>query len=298
MKVLVVYGGYGLSPEAEVSERSGEAVVRWMKTTPNEVEGFVLNNDNLPELLQKVLVVDFVIPVLHGHFGESGHIQQILEDAQVEFLGSRVDASELCWDKFRYKQFLNENNILVPQGGRISALTELNQIPMPFVLKSNKGGSSIGVWIVRDLDDLQHLKEEELLSSGDLIWEEFIEGHEITVGVFRDEVLPVVEIIPPEEAWFDYENKYNGKTTEALPPINILDSLQKQAQELALVIHNLCGCRDLTRTDMIVKGEKIYVLETNTMPGMTEESLFPKMILATGRTMEDFAKEIFNGQST
>jgi D-alanine-D-alanine ligase len=125
-----------------------------------------------------------------------------------------------------------------------------------------------------------------------MLLEELIDGQEITVAVLADKVLPVIEIIPPQDAEFDYENKYNGKTQELCPPQHISEDIQKQAQELALRIHKELGLRDFSRTDIMIRrsDSKLFVLETNTIPGLTDQSLLPKAAAVGGINMPTFVK--------
>ena len=112
------------------------------------------------------------------------------------------------------------------------------------------------------------------------------------MGILGDVALPVAEIIPPENRWFDYEVKYNNTTQENIPPKYISEGIQKQAQELALKVHNLCGCRHLSRVDMILKDNQFFVLEINTLPGMTPESIYPKSAKAIGLEMPGLVKQL------
>src|SRR5690606_10823778 len=138
-------------------------------------------------------------------------------------------------------------------------------------LKPNDEGSSLGTQIVRQPNEVSHKEREVLLNKFPImIAEELIEGPEITVGVFDNKALPVIEIVPPENGEFDYDNKYNGKTQKILPPINVSADLQKRAQDLAVLIQPLAGCSGATRTDFMIKYDQLYVLENNTIPGLTE----------------------------
>jgi D-alanine-D-alanine ligase len=119
-----------------------------------------------------------------------------------------------------------------------------------------------------------------------LLLEALIAGTEITVGMLGEQPLPVIEIIPPEHGEFDYENKYNGQTQELCPPVHVSPELQQAAQQLAQQVHELCGCRDFSRTDIIIDAEQqLWVLEINTIPGMTDQSLLPKAASVAGITM-------------
>lgn len=283
-KVLVLAGG--TSPEREVSLRSGASVHQALIKAGYEVTSVDTKNglENLP--LQDV---DVVFPALHGEGGEDGKLQTFLEAKRIPFVGTGSAASALCYDKARYAKLLKQNHILEPQTELVDLAsfqrTELSK--SPFVLKPNDGGSSIDTFIVRDL----HEKDDAAITAafethGQLLLQELIEGDELTVAVLGEEALPVIEIIPPEAEEFDYENKYNGATQELCPPKNVSQAVQNQARQIALKVHQMTGCRDMSRTDIMVSSAgRQYVLETNTIPGLTDQSLLPKAAAVAGYDM-------------
>lgn len=250
----------------------------------------VAQHDPAPHLDEALVkTADVVFSVLHGKHGEDGEMQAQLDTLGVPYVGSGEAASRLCFDKWQYKQLLIKNNLLTPQGALLHD-ENLQQHPLaqkPFVLKPYDGGSSVDTFIVRDPATADFTTMQRALEQhGRMLLEALIEGTEITVGVLGTSALPVIEIIPPSGAEFDYENKYNGQTQELCPPPHVSDELQKQAQALALQIHTLCGCRHYSRTDIMITPEgKLQVLETNTLPGMTDQSLIPKAAAAEGITM-------------
>ncbi len=289
MNILVIYGGYGLSREAEVSERSGLQVLQVCKKAGLDALGFKLTKDNLNKLQSQIGKYDAVFPVLHGEFGEDGQIQKRLDELKVAYVGSGAKSSELCFDKVATKEVLKTNSINTPQWVLIKSKEDISKIKYPVVLKPIRGGSSIGIVVAKSIDDLSKLDITEKLLA-----EEYIDGQELTVGILDNQALPVVEIIPSKGEWFDYENKYNESTQENVPPKYISLDIQQQARQLALRVHKLCGCRHLSRVDMILKNNQLYVLEINTMPGMTEESLYPKSAKAAGYPMSELVTELIN----
>lgn len=284
--VLVLAGGS--SPEREVSLRSGAAVATALRTDGHTVTS-ADPAEGLEQLLPQLKSVDVVFPALHGEGGEDGVLQKFLEDHGIAFVGSGSEASALCYDKDRYTKLLEQHNLLVPKTILVSsaefAVSEL--ITQPFALKPNDGGSSIDTFIVRDVAHKDDTAIAQAFSvHGKMLLQELILGTETTVAVAGDESLPVIEIIPPEAQEFDYENKYNGTTQELCPPLNVTEELQKQAQDLALKIHILTGCQDMSRTDiMIDTSGLLHVLETNTIPGLTDQSLLPKAAATAGYDM-------------
>lgn len=291
--VIVLSGGN--SSEREVSLRSGKAVHEALLTAGHQSTNLDFSGDfnNYLELLTSC---DVVFPVLHGAGGEDGVVQLELEKNNIKFVGAGSSSSSLCFDKWRYKQLALDHGLLVPLGELVDAeaFSSSSLINNPFVLKPYDGGSSVDTLIVRNVQNLDHAMVENLFANHPkMLLEELISGVEITVGVLGDLALPPVEIIPPASGEFDYENKYNGSSQELCPPENVSKDLQKQPQNIALEIHKLCGCRDLSRSDFIITPTgKIYLLETNTLPGMTEQSLFPKEASVTGLAMPDLVDQL------
>jgi D-alanine-D-alanine ligase len=247
---------------------------------------------------EKIVDCDVIFPVLHGSGGEDGTLQAKLEKQGVKFVGSDTRASKICFNKWNYKQLLQKSNLLTPKGNLIDKLGfDSNQLTaQPFVLKPVDGGSSIDTFIVRDPTKIPHIAIAETFDRHpSMLLEELIEGSELTVGILGEQALPIIQIIPPENGEFDYENKYNGASQEIISPKNIDPKIQRAAQDLALKAHRLTGCRDFSRTDMIVDRQgKIFVLETNTIPGMTDQSLYPKMANAAGLSMPELVTKLVN----
>lgn len=287
MSSVIVLAG-GNSDERAVSLRSGAAVAAALKRSGHRVSQ-VDPADGLTAANFKN--TDVVFPALHGAGGEDGAVQAKLDDFGVPYVGSGAEASKLCFDKWQYKQLLVKQGLPNPRGDLVdeTRFWQSNLIKNPFILKPNDGGSSIDNLLVREpASQLDKAKVRALFENHPrMLLEELVEGVEITIAVLGDKPLPVIEIIPPPSGEFDYANKYNGQSQELCPPRHVDESVQSAAQALALRIHELTACRDFSRTDMIIKpGGELYVLETNTIPGMTGESLFPKAAAAAGITMD------------
>jgi len=284
-KIAVIAGGF--SDERAVSLRSGAAVTAALKDA-----GYDADQLDLPaklDDLQHILVgYDAVFPVVHGKGGEDGTLQSWLETHQIAYAGPDSAASKLCFDKWRYGQLLADNGFLMPQGELVTSQSWQQSaiVKGPFVLKPNDGGSSIDTFIVHqpELAD-QSAINGAFARHGEMLLQELIEGTEITIGVLLDEALPVIEIVPPSGQEFDYENKYNGATQEICPPQSVSEDLQTQARDISLKIHRLTGCRDFSRTDIILANDQLYILETNTIPGFTDQSLLPKAAAVAGYSM-------------
>ncbi len=294
MANIIVLAG-GTSDEREISLRSGAAVARALKKAGHQVETLD-PADGLDKLLPQLQQADAAFPALHGKGGEDGTVQKFLEDNDIRYVGPDGRASELCFDKARYTELLHQNGLPAPDTELVKYQEYLRSglRRKPFVLKPNDGGSSIDTFIVRDTVNADEVAIMEAFERHKiLLLQELIEGDEITVALLGDEPLPAIEIIPPEGGEFDYENKYNGQTQELCPPAHVSQDAQKQAQRLALEIHQLTGCRDMERTDiMVAPSGDLCVLETNTIPGLTDESLLPKAAGEAGYDMPSLCDKL------
>jgi len=285
-KVHVICGGE--SKERGVSLRSGQAVADALSEAGYDVA--VLDTTDSDDA---IVNCEVIFPVLHGVGGEDGQFQERLEKLGVKFVGSGSEASRLCMDKATYRTQMIAAGFRMAEGAAMT-IDEYNASSVrlsPHVVKPVEGGSSIDTLIVRDPGQIDSTVVAECFARYDhMIVEELIEGTEITVGVLGDSALPIIEIIPPESGEFDYENKYNGATQELCPPLHVSEALQQQAQALTVRVHHAAGCRDLSRTDYIISPDgKFYLLETNTIPGMTAQSLYPKMSKTAGVDFPELA---------
>ena len=283
-KIHVLAGGN--YSEREVSLRSGAAV-----TAALQKAGYddVTLLDPATTSIDDIAACDVVFPALHGTGGEDGTLQAQLEERGVAFVGSGSAASALCFDKWRYREFVEAYELPMAAGALVQADNYQTHTLAsgPYVLKPLEGGSSIDTYIVRDPAHAAHAQIAETFHRHPtMLMEQLIIGTELTVGVLEQRALPVIEIIPPADGEFDYENKYNGATQELCPPIHVSSQVQQAAQALALRVHQETGCRDFSRTDIMCDAAgHLYLLETNTLPGMTDQSLFPKMAAAEGLDM-------------
>lgn len=285
MKILVLGGGN--SPEREVSIRSARAVANAARQAGFEVEE--ADPAESFSILDNLAKNTIVLPILHGENGEDGIVQAEMEKRGLAFLGSDSRSSKNCFDKWQTRLMLEKANILMPDAAEVTSETYKNHLlsKQPHVLKVINGGSSIGTLIVRNPGGV---KPEQVAEVFDMenraVLEKLIEGIEITVPILDHSSLPVIEIVPPQSLEFDYENKYNGATQEIVPPKSISAKIQKQAQKLTEQIHQIMGCRHLSRTDFMVDTNgKLFTLEINTMPGLTDQSLYPKAAAVAGLSM-------------
>jgi D-alanine-D-alanine ligase len=291
-RILVLQGG--ASSERAVSLRSGANITKQLEVLGYDV---VVADPADADFDISLLAIDcdMVLPMLHGAGGEDGVLQRDLELLGKPFLGSGSAACQLTFDKELYREFATRQGIRMA-AGEVVTRAQFDVSPLraqPYVLKPVDGGSSVDTVILHDLanePDASYF--DELFGRNQtMLLEALIEGQELTVGVLGDEALPVILIQPPEGEEFDYENKYNGRTQEIVNPAQVASEVQTAAQALALQLHELTGCEHLSRSDMIVTPDgELYVLETNTIPGMTEQSLFPKAAAAAGYGMAELVK--------
>ena len=294
MKVGVIAGG--ISSEREVSLRSGQAVFNALK----ELGYNVVFIDADRELCKKIKVekIDVAFIVLHGGWGENGGIQGMLEVMGISYTGSGVLASALAMDKEATKKIFLYHGIPVPpfrviyKQEYLSSAFVFKDVSLPCVVKPAQEGSSVGVSVVKNETELKFAFEEAFKYGERAIVEKFIEGKEIHIGVLGDRVLGGVEV-RPKKRFYDYEAKYTKGLTEYILPPEIDSDLYEKLKTLGLKAHKVLGCKGGTRVDMIVDGDgNPYVLEVNTIPGMTETSLLPKIASLAGYDFKSLVKEI------
>lgn len=236
--------------------------------------------------------IDVAFIALHGNDGEDGKIQSLLEFRGIPYTGSNVLSSALAMHKAKSKEFFRNNGIstanwflLEPDDdaslSRLSAMVD-RVTDYPVVVKPNDGGSTVGLTIVNDADGLVEATALARRYSKDVIFEEFIEGREVTVGVLDREALPVVEI-RPKSGIYDYTNKYTSGRTEYFCPADLPLAISEELQTLALKAHTILGCSGYSRVDFRLDEQgEAWCLEVNTLPGMTSTSLLPKGAKAAG----------------
>ena len=299
--VLVLMGG--MSEEREVSLRSGTAVLKALKNLGYAAEGIDLQPDTMQKIID--LHPDVVFLALHGKYGEDGTIQGLLEILGIPYTGSGVASSAICMNKVLSKKLFQYENIptapfVVLRQGYVPDEEELysqleEQFAFPMVVKAAGQGSSIGTRIVRSREDLPDAVKEAFKYDTELLVEKYIEGVEVTVPVIgnqQPEALPVIEITAVNE-FYDYESKYTPGMCEHIIPARINEAHRQLVEEISLLTYTAMGCRGFARVDLIIdKQGQPYVLEVNTIPGMTEMSLVPDSARAAGYSFEDLVEKI------
>lgn len=299
-KIVVLMGGP--SAEREVSLHTGSAILAALIEKGYNAVGVELDPPRLFEQL-KENGCQVVFNAIHGKFGEDGYLQGALELMGMPYTGSGVLASAVAMDKVVSKQLFSINNISTPRAktytksdqSRDLASEIAAEFSIPVVVKSAAQGSSIGVSIVERKEDLKAAIVEAFTYSVNILVEEFIKGRELTVAIWgkeQIEALPVIEIAP-HSGKYDYQSKYTKGATEYIVPAKLDAMLTKTVQELAVRAALALGCDGIARVDIMLGEDNTpYVLEVNTVPGMTATSLVPKAAGAVGFSFADLCEKI------
>lgn len=313
IKVGVLRGGP--SSEHEISLLSGGAVLSNLKEDRFQGVDIFIDKEGIwhvrgipmsPE--QALLGIDVAINVIHGQYGEDGTIQKILDRVGVPYSGAGVFASALSLNKPLTKEVLSREGVRMPRHRVLKVSPNLESeareafraFSPPIIIKPASAGSSVGMKLAKTFDEFWDGVKSAFHHSREVMVEEYIKGKEATVGIVEGlrgekyyKLLPI-EIVPPKGIdFFDFENKYNGKTMERVPG-NFTKSETAELQHMAEVAHKALNLRDYSRSDFIVSPRGVYFLESNSAAGvgLTKESLLPKALAAIGVSFEDFLEHV------
>lgn len=283
LRVAVLYGGD--SAEREVSLHSGRAVAAALTNLGYEISlldltDHLVGKGRLPIGLGASRP-DVAFLALHGTHAEDGAIQGLLELLHIPYTGSGIQASAIAMDKALTKLVLGSHGIRVPKGVLLESPDQPFALRPPLIVKPNAQGSTVGLSFVERSGDVCSAILRAFAYDEKVLVEEWIQGTEISTPVLNGEALLPVEIVP-KGGRYDFESKYAPGATEEIIPARIGDNLISEAQQIALKAHRALGCEGATRTDAIVRGEEIIVLEVNTLPGLTPTSLLPNSAAACG----------------
>jgi D-alanine-D-alanine ligase len=289
-KIAVLMGGPG--SERRVSLASGAGVAKALRELGADVSEVDVEG------------TDFTIPagteiafnVIHGTFGEDGQVQRFLEARGVRYTGEGVAGSELAIDKIATKQRLVERGVPT---ARFEILHDGAQptLPLPFVIKAPREGSSVGIYIIHEAAELPSALAEAWKFGPELMVEQFVKGRELTVGVVGDLALPIIEIVAKKD-FYNFENKYpflnpNAAGADHFCPAALSDDLTRRVQEIALAAHRALELEAYSRVDLLLtESDEPYVLEVNTIPGMTPSSLLPEAAAAVGISYPELCRRI------
>ena len=290
-KIAVLMGGPG--SERDVSLATGRGVSKALRSLGAEVVEVDVHDENfaLPK------DVDLAFITIHGTFGEDGQLQEILEERGVPYTGDGVEASRAAFDKILSKEKFREYDVVTPEWEVIEA-GQRPTISVPLVVKPARQGSTVGVVIVKDASELDSAMAEAAKYDRKLLIEKFVSGRELTIGILGDQALPILEIIP-KGGFYDFNNKYPflnpqaGGAAEHVCPAKIDPNKTKQIQKQALHAFRALGLVVYGRVDVLLPDSgNPFVLEVNTIPGMTEASLLPEAAAAAGINYVDLCARI------
>ncbi len=313
IKIAIFAGGPSL--EREISIKSAENIKNNLqKNFKNIITITVLENldwvidnkkiENKDDFLKNI---DFAINYIHGEYGEDGKLQEIIEKNNIPYLGSSSDSLKNTIRKDITGKICEENNISTTSPLKITkknfenfSLEEIFKTlkAEKVIIKPADGGSSFGVSVANNIKELQKSITDAFAVSDIIVVENFINGREFSCGVYfntetkTNKALPVVEILYPEKEFFDYEAKYEGMSQE-ICPANINNSLSDEIKKISIQAFEATKCSDFARVDFLVdKNDKIFVIEINTIPGFTNESIFPKELRSENIDSADFLKSL------
>ena len=280
-KVGVVMGGP--SAERDVSLSSGRMVHKALVDRGHDavaIDWRGLDHDLVAEL--RVQRIDVVWLALHGTYGEDGCVQGLLECAGIPYTGSGVLASAIAMDKVATRRVFDQEGIESPRWRRYHGAADVARVGYPMVVKPSAEGSSVGVSIVKHEGELAAALDKARKGKGVVLLEEYVKGREINVGILDGEALGEVEIRPATE-FYDYEAKYLRNDTQYFVPAPITADERQRLHDLARRAHQAVGCAGATRVDLILGADgRDICLEINTLPGMTDHSLLPKIAAERG----------------
>ena len=288
-RVAVLKGGRSL--ERQVSLSSAARVEDALERLGHEVTGVDVGADLVGGLRE--LRPDVAFVALHGEDGEDGSVQELLELLEIPYTGSRPAAAARTWNKILAKDVLRDAGLATPEYcafsqsafrdlGAAAALPEIERrLGFPIVVKPARGGSSLGIKFARDDADVPGALVAAFAYDTRILLERFVDGRDLAVSLLDGQPLPVIEAVP-EGGEYDFEARYEIGRTEFVCPAPLDDATTAGAQELAVAVWDALGCEGFARVDLMLDGEELWVLEANTIPGLTDTSLLPQAADAAG----------------
>lgn len=310
--IAIVTGGN--SSEYDISLQSAETIIsnidksiyvpykivingdQWVLKRNNEEDIAIDKNDFSCIIENNKITFDCAFIAIHGTPGEDGKLQGYFDMLNIPYTTSGVLTTALTFDKSVCINFLKQygvvvaNSILIKRGENYQVEKISSEIKLPCFVKPNNGGSSCGISKVNSAGDLEDAINKAFKEDDEILVEEFIDGTELTCGIVKNKnellVLPLTEIISKTE-FFDYEAKYTAGMAEEITPARVSKEIEKECKELSAFLYNLLNCRGMVRFDYILSSDKLYFLELNTVPGLTENSLVPKQAAAMGMSLKE-----------
>lgn len=316
---IAIFAG-GDSSEYVISMKSAAQVLNWLENAGHrcylvEVRGsdWTVHDGDLRVPVDKnnlsfkrnigSVSFDFAWNTIHGTPGEDGKLQGYFDIMGIPYNSSNQFSSALSFNKYACKSILKQHNILTPEASLVRKKMETDleavaeKVGLPCFVKPNNGGSSFGIAKVVKFEELQPALEEALKEDNEAIVERYIKGTEVTCGVMKTRqgftVFPITEIVSKNE-FFDYEAKYTKGKAEEITPARIEEDLARKCQELAMNIYDLTDSSGIIRVDFIIKGNQLYFLELNSIPGMSRESVIPQQVKSMGMKMEEVLQQVID----
>lgn len=312
INIAILFGGPGNEHDVSVSsarnileniDRNKFDVLEVFvdKDKKYKIGNIVLNeHEGLQEIKKRG--VKIVFPVIHGKYGEDGELQEKLEKAGLKFVGPSSKVASLVIDKNKTNETLSRNNIKIPRSMIISKGCGSFDYTYPIIVKPINEGSSIDLFKFENENEYINSQDIVFKNHDKMLMQEFVNGREFTCGVIEKEgnVIPLVatEIILTKGTLFDYEAKYTQSGCNEITPAEINSDLMEKIKKTAVACHKILGCGSISRTDLILKGNDLYVLEVNTVPGMTKTSFIPAEAKACGYDMKDLITLLINSKLT
>ncbi len=315
--IIAIFTG-GDSSEYVISMKSAEQVLKWLEAAGHSCYLVEVKRDKWTVHLgkrrvpldknsfsfqnkEKEVIFDFAWNTIHGTPGEDGKLQGFFDIMGIPYSCSNLHSSALSFDKYTCKSFLKQHEVLTPEASLVRKNMETDleavaaKVGLPCFVKPNSGGSSFGIAKVVRFEDLEAALDEALKEDDEAIVERYIKGTEVTCGLMKGRegftLFPITEIVSKNE-FFDYEAKYTEGKAEEITPARIDDDITKKCQDMAMDIYMLTNSTGIIRVDFIIKGNQVYFLELNSIPGMTEESIIPKQVLNMGLEMPEVLQQV------
>jgi D-alanine-D-alanine ligase len=317
-KNIAIIGG-GDSPEYEISVKSAIQIMDVMNkdkynsfpvtlkgldwkannpdgtTSPVDIRDFSIMHNN------EKIKFDYAYIIIHGTPGENGILQSYLDMQKIPYNTGGVLSSALTFNKYACKVYLKNFGILTPESIMLKKREEysethvIEKVGLPCFVKPNNGGSSFGTSKINKIEELGKAIEDAFAIDKEVIIESYVKGTELSCGLLKTEkeefIFPVTEIVSRNE-FFDYEAKYTEGKAEEITPASVSEEIYKRCKQLSSEIYYYLNCRGIVRVDFILRGNQLYFLELNSVPGMTRESIVPKQIRAMGLKVEDIIEKL------
>ncbi|MCF8225600.1 MAG: D-alanine--D-alanine ligase [Bacteroidales bacterium] len=315
MEIAILTGGD--SSEYSVSLKSGAEISKWLTKAgfsthfiklkgadwivKNGKEKYPVNKDNFSYRIgNKEIKFDYAWNIIHGTPGENGLLQGYLDMLNIPYSCSNSFSSALTFNKFATKIYLKQFGVMTSEAELISRKKTydtdqiIEKVGLPCFIKPNNGGSSFGTTKVTQAENIKTAISAAFRKDSEVIIESFVKGTEVTCGLLKTSkeelIFPLTEIVPKKD-FFDFNAKYKGEADE-ITPARIDEEIAKRCGHLASEIYDLTFCKGIVRVDFILKGNQLYFLEINTIPGMSRESILPQQIRAAGLNVEDVLKKV------